>query len=109
MQGHKPAVSNPRIAFSQLEAQQDSIFLGVAIVVAALEQVPRLALPPAAALAETDSFALAAVYPPEQVNHLPVTHLVPIWIRELVYPLASSAVCIPEVYVPSVLSNHPAV
>lgn len=31
-----------------------------------LERVPRLA--PAAALGEADSFALAAVYPPEQVT-----------------------------------------
>ena len=32
-----------------------------------LEQVPRLASPPTAALGEADSFALAAVYPSEQV------------------------------------------
>ena len=35
-----------------------------------LEQGPRLAPPPAATLTETDSFALAAVYPPEQVPSL---------------------------------------
>ena len=35
-----------------------------------LEQVPRLAQPPAAMLTESDSFALAAVYPPEQVPDL---------------------------------------
>lgn len=33
----------------------------------ALEAVPRLPGAPAAALGEADSFALAAVYPPEQV------------------------------------------
>ena len=36
-----------------------------------LEQVPRLATPPATALSEGDSFALAAVYPSEQVSCLP--------------------------------------
>ena len=35
-----------------------------------LEQVPRLASLPAITLTESDSFALAAVYPPEQVPHL---------------------------------------
>ena len=34
-----------------------------------LEQVPRLAPPPAATLTESDSFAMAAVYPPEQVPY----------------------------------------
>jgi hypothetical protein len=35
-----------------------------------LEQVPRLATPPATPLSEGDSFALAAVYPSEQVSCL---------------------------------------
>lgn len=33
-----------------------------------LDQVPRLASPPATALSESDSFALAAGYPSEQVS-----------------------------------------
>ena len=36
-----------------------------------LDQVPRLASPPAIALSESGSFALAAVYPSEQVSCLP--------------------------------------
>ena len=37
-----------------------------------LEQVPRVAAPPAASLTESDSFALAAVYPADQVpDHNP--------------------------------------